>query len=170
MCPRPPPRRAINPGDERSLTVIRGQRAPQVRSRESPDGTDFQADNAGSIPVTRSMLRIHSADALFMLPGRTPRDAGLRSRARCVPDWRTARSGASPEHFLPRRATSNRRRPCGLGCSTCFFLGVVEAKTSVTVCVYLALAWSKLALARVASAVPEGRCHPRGTGVRPGPA
>jgi anti-sigma regulatory factor (Ser/Thr protein kinase) len=34
----------------------------------------------------------------------------------------------------------------------------------------LAAAWSKLAVVRVASAGPEGRCHPLETGVRPWPA
>jgi hypothetical protein len=47
--------RAINPGDERSLTVTRGHPAPagqamwQARTAQIP-----KADSAGSIPVTRS--------------------------------------------------------------------------------------------------------------------
>jgi hypothetical protein len=45
---------AINPGEDRSLTVTRGQPALQVRPCDSPDGADSQADSAGSIPVTRS--------------------------------------------------------------------------------------------------------------------
>ena len=40
--------RAINPGDERSLTVTHSQPAPQVRPHSSPDGTDSQADSASS--------------------------------------------------------------------------------------------------------------------------
>ena len=47
-------RRAINPGDEGSLTVTHGQPIPLVNPRSGPDGTDSQADSAGSILVTRS--------------------------------------------------------------------------------------------------------------------
>ncbi len=50
-------RRAISHGAGRSVTVTRGHPAPQVRPYNSPDGTDSQADSAGSIPVTRSSVR-----------------------------------------------------------------------------------------------------------------
>jgi hypothetical protein len=47
-------RRAVNPGDERSLMVTRGHTESQVRPHNRADRTDSQADCAGSIPVTRS--------------------------------------------------------------------------------------------------------------------
>jgi hypothetical protein len=49
--------RAINPGNEGSLTVTHGHPAPQVRPHNSPNRTDSQADSAGSIPVTRSTTK-----------------------------------------------------------------------------------------------------------------
>jgi hypothetical protein len=39
-------RRAINPGDERSLTVTSGHPAEQVRPRNSADRADSQADRS----------------------------------------------------------------------------------------------------------------------------
>ena len=57
-----------------------------------PDGTDSQADSAGSIPVTRSK-RERAARALFS--GRSSEwghDASPLSRARCVPDWERSAS------------------------------------------------------------------------------
>jgi len=51
------PLAAINPGDERSITVTRGHPAAQVKPHSSPDRTDSQADSAGSIPVTRSTAK-----------------------------------------------------------------------------------------------------------------
>jgi len=46
-------KRAINSGKERFLMVTRGQAILQVKPHSGPDGTDSQADSAGSIPVTR---------------------------------------------------------------------------------------------------------------------
>jgi hypothetical protein len=45
---------AVNPGEERSLTVAHGHVASQVRPMTGPGGPDSQADSAGSTPVTRS--------------------------------------------------------------------------------------------------------------------
>jgi len=86
------PLAAINPGDERSITVTRGHPAAQVKPHSSPDRTDSQADSAGSIPVTRSK-RERAARALFS--GRSSEwghDASPLSRARCVPDWERSAS------------------------------------------------------------------------------
>jgi hypothetical protein len=46
--------RAINPGDERYLTVTPGHLAPQVRHHISQIRTNSQADSAGSVSITRS--------------------------------------------------------------------------------------------------------------------
>jgi hypothetical protein len=63
--------RAINPGDQRCLTVTRGRIAPQVRLRIVSNGADSQADSAGSIPVIRSNVKAQV--------GSTFRTLGLRS-------------------------------------------------------------------------------------------
>jgi len=55
--------RAINPGDERSLTVTRGHPAPQVGPHNGPDGTDSQADSVAKPVATEPLARPVRADA-----------------------------------------------------------------------------------------------------------
>ena len=92
-------------GLSRSLACTPPRRSGHVTG---PDGTDSQADSAGSVPVTRSTPRIRSSDARFMLPYLTPRDAGLRvacplcARSACG----TLRAGClqlPPGHPVERR-------------------------------------------------------------------
>jgi hypothetical protein len=52
--------RAINPGIAGSMTVANGALTAQLKAVRALDRTDSQADNAGSIPVTRSTSRRRS--------------------------------------------------------------------------------------------------------------
>ena len=71
-----------------------------------------QADSAGSIPVTRSILRIHSSDALFMLLASLPKAPDCGTRARCVPDRRAVR-------FAPAALSSRRAILSSVEASCC---------------------------------------------------
>ena len=53
--------RAISPGVARSMTVTGGASDDQVRAVRGPDLSDSQADSAGSIPVTRSNVKIQAS-------------------------------------------------------------------------------------------------------------
>jgi len=79
----------VKKGLSRSLADSPPRRSGHVTG---PDGTAFQADSAGSIPVTRSK-RERAARAL--VSGRSSEGvmiASPLSRARCVPDWERSAS------------------------------------------------------------------------------
>jgi len=79
------PLTSVTKGLSRTLTRSLSRRSGRATG---PDGTDSQADSAGSIPVTRSS-REHAASAVFFRAQlKTSHEASLLARARCVPDWR----------------------------------------------------------------------------------
>ena len=69
--------RAISSGIGGSMTVTNGASTAQLRAVRALDRTDSQADNAGSIPVTRSRQTTWSAGRTRWRPHRTGPGQGL---------------------------------------------------------------------------------------------
>jgi hypothetical protein len=93
------PLAVINPGDEQSLADTPPRRSGHVTG---PDGTDSQADSAGSIPVTRSSLKAQ-------VNGRTARP--VLTWAATWPPYTSAAPGVSGGFSLGSPLRSEIVRP-----------------------------------------------------------
>ena len=102
---------SINPGDERRLTVSRGHLAPQVRRHSGPDGTDSQADSAGSIPVARTDDESGMKPRSFspLISGRS--HWHTQGETRSTASWRRAVTQRSPHMTELMRRNRRLRLP-----------------------------------------------------------